>query len=52
MPQPVQPTKQEVRDYMEKRQTSHQPPPPMEKIRRNLGWHLIEQSRKEAARRR
>ncbi|MDB5853271.1 MAG: hypothetical protein JWR22_1312 [Herminiimonas sp.] len=52
MPQPVQPTKQEVRDYMEKRQESRQPPPSRKDILRQLGWELIEQSRKEAARRR
>jgi hypothetical protein len=52
MQQPVPPTKQEVRDYMHKRQTSREPPPSMKDVRRQLGWELIEQERREAARRR
>jgi hypothetical protein len=52
MSQPIQPTKQEVREYMERRVEAHKPPPSMEEIRRQLGWGLIEQERREAARRR
>jgi hypothetical protein len=52
MPQPIHPTKQEVREYMERRVEAHKPPPAMDEIRRQLGWHLIEQERREVARRR
>jgi hypothetical protein len=43
----VQPTKEQVRDYMERRQAAHAPPPSREEIRRQLGWDLIELERDE-----
>jgi hypothetical protein len=47
-----QPTKQAVRQYMEGRQREHKPPPDAKQIRRELGWDLIEQERKDQAGRR
>lgn len=47
-----QPTKQQVRHYMEGRQREHKPPPDQKEIRRQLGWDLIEMERAEQARRR
>jgi hypothetical protein len=41
------PTKEQVRDYMERRQVEHKPPPTREEIRRQLGWDLIELERDE-----
>jgi hypothetical protein len=38
--------KQKARDYMEDRQKRRTPPPSMHEIRRQLGWDLIEMSRK------
>jgi hypothetical protein len=46
----VQPTKEQVRDYMERRQAEHKPPPTREEIRRRLGWDLIELERHECRR--
>ncbi|HEV7618511.1 MAG TPA: hypothetical protein VGO51_10465 [Burkholderiaceae bacterium] len=46
-----QPTKQQVRMYMEKRAESRKPPPDMKDIRRQLGWELIEMARNGALRR-
>lgn len=43
----VKPTKEQVREYMERRQEQHQPPPTQEEIRRQLGWDLIEMERAE-----
>lgn len=47
----VKPTKEQVRDYMERRQAEHRPPPSREEIRRQLGWELIEMERAERRRR-
>jgi hypothetical protein len=41
------PTKQQVREYMERRQAAHTPPPSRDEIRRQLGWDLIAQQRNE-----
>lgn len=41
-----QPSKQQVRDYMDKRTHSHKPPPSAKTVRRELGWTLIEMHRK------
>jgi hypothetical protein len=41
------PTKEQVREYMERRQAAHTPPPSRDEIRRQLGWDLIEAERKE-----
>lgn len=47
-----QPTKQQVRQYMEDRQREHKPLPDQNEIRRQLGWDLIEMERAERSRRR
>jgi hypothetical protein len=46
----VKPTKEQVREYMERRQAQHRPPPSREEIRRQLGWELIEMEREERRR--
>jgi hypothetical protein len=38
--QTTQPTKQLVRDYMDRRTHDESPPPSLEEIRRQLGWYL------------
>jgi hypothetical protein len=43
----AKPTKEAVREYMERRQAAHTPPPSRDEIRRQLGWDLIEMARKE-----
>jgi hypothetical protein len=35
-----QPTKEQVRSYIETRQAERKMPPSLEEIRRQLGWHL------------
>lgn len=35
------PTKEQVRLYMELRQVERNMPPPIEEIRRRLGWNLV-----------
>lgn len=40
------PSKESVRKYMEKRQSSHKPLPDMKQIRREIGWDLAEEARK------
>jgi hypothetical protein len=47
----VKPTKEQVREYMGRRQAEHKPPPSREEIRRQLGWELIEMERDEHRRR-
>lgn len=46
------PSKEQVREYMERRQAQHQPPPSCQEIRRQLGWELVEAEREERCRRR
>jgi hypothetical protein len=46
------PSKEQVREYMERRQAQHQPPPSCQEIRRQLGWELVEAEREERSRRR
>jgi hypothetical protein len=46
----VQPTKEQVRDYMARRQAEHKPPPTREEIRRQLGWDLSAPERHECQR--
>jgi hypothetical protein len=36
----TQPTKEQVRAYMARRERAHRPPPAPEDIRRQLGWKL------------
>jgi hypothetical protein len=38
----IKPTKEQVREYMGRRQAEHKPPPPQEEIRRQLGWNVID----------
>jgi len=33
-----QPTKEQIRHYMQQRRLAHRPPPPLKEIRRLLGW--------------
>jgi hypothetical protein len=35
-----QPSKEQVRQYMEQRRAANDPPPSMDEIRRQLGWQL------------
>lgn len=37
----IQPTKEQVRAYMTRREAARRPPPPPEEIRRQLGWRLV-----------
>jgi hypothetical protein len=46
----VKPTKEQVRDYMDRRRAEHKPPPTQEEIRRRIGWELIEMERDERRR--
>ena len=48
----VKPSKEQVREYMARRQAQHQPPPSCQEIRRQLGWELVEAEREERSRRR
>ncbi|MES2257160.1 MAG: hypothetical protein V4724_01510 [Pseudomonadota bacterium] len=41
MQQQAQPTKEQVRQYLEQRQSARTPPPSIEEIRRQLGWTLM-----------
>lgn len=40
------PAKESVREYMERRTWSPEPPPTPEEIRRALGWDLIPENRR------
>lgn len=48
----MQPTKEQVRHWTQDRIKEHKPPPDPKQIRRELGWDLIEQERKDQAGRR
>ncbi|RSZ56043.1 hypothetical protein HF313_09205 [Massilia atriviolacea] len=37
----IQPTKEQVRAYMVRREGARRPPPPPDEIRRQLGWRLV-----------
>ena len=39
--QTTHPSKQAVRDHLRQRRADHVPPPAPERIREELGWHLI-----------
>jgi hypothetical protein len=45
MTQTTHPTKQLVRDYMDERTRSDDPPPALAGIRRQLGWDLLPPNR-------
>jgi hypothetical protein len=42
MTQVTHPSKDQVRQYMARRQADRSPPPSLEEIRRQLGWGLVE----------
>lgn len=37
----IQPSKEQVRAYMARRESARRPPPPPDEIRRQLGWRLV-----------
>jgi len=45
MNQAAQPSKEQVRHWMEQRQSEHKPPPDPKQIRRELGWDMIDAER-------
>ena len=47
----VKPTKEQVREDKDRRQTEPRPPLSQEELRRQLGWNLIEMERNEKRRR-
>ena len=49
MPSTTHPTKQLVRDYMDARTRSDDPPPTSDEIRRQLGWYMLPQNRQPDA---
>ena len=49
MPSTTHPTKQLVRDYMDARTRSDDPPPTPAEIRRQLGWDMLPQNRQPDA---
>ncbi|SFU56952.1 hypothetical protein [Pseudoduganella namucuonensis] len=44
MGQQKQPTKEQIRLYMQSRKSQHCPPPSIPEIRRQLGWGLVAQA--------
>lgn len=48
----AKPSKEQVREYLTRRQAQHQPPPTCEEIRRQLGWEPVEAQPREQSRRR
>ena len=44
------PTKEQVREYMRRRQGARSPPPDIEEIRRQLGFKLLEAHRQQNSR--
>ena len=44
------PTKEQVREYMRRRQGAHSPPPDIDEIRRQLGFKLLETQRQQSSR--
>ena len=43
----MNPTKEQVRNFLQHRIAEHSPPPSMKDIRRELGWDLIEADREQ-----
>ncbi len=41
----VNPTKQQIREYMEQRRAANTPPPTTAEIRQRLGWNLLPNNR-------
>ncbi|MES2262569.1 MAG: hypothetical protein V4724_28935 [Pseudomonadota bacterium] len=50
MAQQTPPTKEQVRLYLESRQTQQCPPPSMAEIRRQLGWEMMQMPASDAGR--
>jgi hypothetical protein len=46
MTQVTQPSKAKVREWLDQRTHSHEPPPTSEEIREQLGWNLIPENRR------
>jgi hypothetical protein len=46
MPQPTIPTKQLVRDYLDERTRSDDPPPERDEIRRQMGWFMVPENQR------
>jgi hypothetical protein len=46
MPDPTLPSKQLVRDFMDARTRSLDPPPDRDEIRRQMGWFMLPQNRR------
>ena len=44
------PTKEQVREYLQRRQVAHSPPPDIEEIRRQLGFRMLEAQRARSPR--
>jgi hypothetical protein len=44
------PRKEAVRQYMQQRQAERTPPPPLDEIRRQLGWPMLEAERRAVRR--
>ena len=44
------PTKEQVREYLRRRQIAHSPPPDIHEIRRQLGFTLLEAQRLQTTR--
>lgn len=49
MPSTIPPSKQLIRDYMDSRTRSDDPPPTPAEIRRQLGWDMLPQNRQPDA---
>lgn len=47
MTQTTHPSKEQVREFMARRREERRPPPSPERIREELGWHLIEAARRQ-----
>ena len=43
----AKPSKEQVREFMSRRVAEHTPPPSRDEIRRQLGWFLLDDARKE-----
>lgn len=48
MTQTTHPSKEQVRQYMARRQEERRPPPSPQQVREQLGWKLIEAERQQA----
>jgi hypothetical protein len=43
----LNPTKEEVREWLRQEMAQHRPPPEMNEIRRKLGWLLVKPERNQ-----